>query len=181
MIEQLRVLQDVVSRLDRAGFSYMVTGSLAMNHYAQPRMTRDMDLVVELSVGDAQRVEELFAGDYYLSRDAIRRAIEERRMFNLIHFEEALKVDLIVRKDTPYRRGEFERRRTVEVEGISLRIATPEDLLLSKLVWYSDSRSNQQLQDVKNIIDSVDRLDVGYLRQWAVDLGVAHLLEELLP
>jgi hypothetical protein len=86
-----------------------------------------------------------------------------------------------VRKDTPYRRQEFERRRTVDVEGLFLRIVSPEDLVLSKLVWYSDSKSDQQLQDLKNIIDSVEQLDIEYLRHWAVDLGVAGLIEELLP
>ena len=181
MIEQFKVLQDVVSRLDRAGIPYMVTGSLAMNHYAQPRMTRDIDLVVDLAAGDSQRVGELFGGDYYLSCDAVRRAIEERSLFNLIHFEEALKVDLIVRKETPYHRGEFERRRTVEVEGLSLRIVSPEDLLLSKLVWYSDGESDQQLRDLKNIVDSVESFDMEYLRHWAADLGVAELLEGLFP
>lgn len=180
MLEQFKVLQDVVTRLDRAGIPYMVTGSLAMNHYAQPRMTRDMDMVVDLSAGDAPRVHELFADTYYLDTDAIRRAVEDRGMFNLIHLEEALKVDLIVRKNTPYHRTEFDRRRTVDIEGLPLRIATPEDLILSKLVWHLNSKSEQQLRDVRNIVDSVANLDREYLRTWAPDLGVGTILEEVL-
>jgi hypothetical protein len=40
MIEtELDVLRDVPQRLDRAGIAFMLTGSVAMNHYAQPRMT----------------------------------------------------------------------------------------------------------------------------------------------
>jgi hypothetical protein len=49
MIEtELDVLRDVSRRLESAGISFMLTGSVAMNYYAQPRMTRDIDLVVSL-------------------------------------------------------------------------------------------------------------------------------------
>src|SRR5881628_2746269 len=63
----------------------MVTGSFAANYYAVPRMTRDIDLVVELSGGDADRFCALFEGDFYLDRDAVRAAIASRGAFNLIH------------------------------------------------------------------------------------------------
>lgn len=39
------MLKLVGERLDRAGIPYMVSGSMAMNYYAQPRMTRDIDLI----------------------------------------------------------------------------------------------------------------------------------------
>ena len=47
MSEELEVLRIVAERLGQAGIAYMVTGSVAMNHYAVPRMTRDIDLVVD--------------------------------------------------------------------------------------------------------------------------------------
>jgi len=46
---ELEVLQDATERLERAGIQYMLTGSIALSYYAQPRMTRDIDLVVELA------------------------------------------------------------------------------------------------------------------------------------
>src|SRR5438874_2648154 len=89
----------------------MVTGSFAANYYAVPRMTRDIDLVVELSAGDADRFCALFEGDFYLDRDAVRAAIASRGTFNLIHQAHVVKVDCIVRKDSEYRRTEFARQR----------------------------------------------------------------------
>ena len=56
MNEELEALHAVVARLEGAGIPYMLTGSLASTFYAKPRMTRDIDMVVELEVGDAQRV-----------------------------------------------------------------------------------------------------------------------------
>jgi len=60
MSEELDVLQEVTQRLAGAHISYMVTGSIAVSYYAVPRMTRDIDLVVELSSGDADRFCDLF-------------------------------------------------------------------------------------------------------------------------
>ena len=178
MLGQFKVLKDVANRLDQAGIAYMITGSLAMNYYAQPRMTRDVDLVVDLHTRDADRFVKLFTEKYYISPEAVAAAIADRRMFNLIHLEETLKVDMIVRKDTPYRRLEFDRRRTVDLEGSAMQIVSPEDLVLSKLDWLKDSRSEMQLRDVRNLLASVPEIDEEYLGEWAGKLGLAELLRD---
>ena len=133
MTDELDILRIVTERLDAAGIPYMLTGSMAGNYYAVPRMTRDIDLVVELSARDEERVCALFEADFYVERDAVKAAIADRGAFNLIHEDRVVKVDCLVRKDTEYRREEFRRRRRVAVEGMRLYIVTPEDLIISKL------------------------------------------------
>jgi hypothetical protein len=64
MLNELEVLKDVAERLERAGIAYMLTGSVAMNYYAQPRMTRDIDLVVALDPSDAARIRNTFEPDF---------------------------------------------------------------------------------------------------------------------
>jgi len=90
-----------------------------------------------------------------------------------------VKADFVVRKDQPFRKAEFERRRTVTVQGNVLSVVTPEDLLLSKLHWARTSRSELQLGDAKNLIMSERNLDWPYIRQWAKKLGVGELLSEV--
>lgn len=119
----------------------MVTGSMAANFYATPRMTRDIDLVVELSDADIDRVVSLFQDTYYIDPDMVQQAIRNRSMFNMIHNALVVKVDCLVRKDTDYRREEFARRRTITLAGQSVAIVAPEDLILSKLDWARESRS----------------------------------------
>ena len=179
MSEQLDVLLDVVARLQAVGVPYMLSGSVAMNFYAQPRMTRDIDVVVELAESRVAAVEAEFRGDYYIDAEAGRDAAARRGMFNLIHLDSLVKVDLIVRKDGEYRGLEFDRRRKVDLGGAPVSIVTAEDLLLSKLVWGKDSRSELQLRDARNLCLSVVGLDGDYLQEWAVKLGVADLLEEI--
>jgi hypothetical protein len=169
------VLRDVASRLDQAGVAYMLTGSLAMNFYAIPRMTRDIDIVVELSTANIDPVVELFSPDFYVSRAAVAEAVGGRRMFNVIHQPSVIKVDFIVRKESPYRELEFKRRRRGSVEDCELWIVSKEDLVLSKLYWARDSRSEMQLGDVRRLLAT--GCDQAYLNEWAPALEVAGLLE----
>jgi hypothetical protein len=175
---ELEVLQDAVGRLERAGIQYMLTGSIALVYYAQPRMTRDIDLVVELDEGDAKRISDLFHPDYYVSADDADRAVRTRGMFNLLHMEKLVKLDLIVRKDEAYRRHEFGRRVRVQLYGFDAWIVSKEDLILSKLVWAKPTMSELQLRDVRALLAT--GTDTAYLRRWAAELLVADLLEENL-
>jgi hypothetical protein len=175
MLNELEVLKDVSERLDRVGIAYMLTGSVAMNYYAQPRMTRDIDLVVALGPGDAVRIRNIFEPDYYVPADDLERALGSEGM---VHIESVLKVDVIVRKSGDYRQAEFARRQPIELAGFRAWIVSKEDLILSKLLWAKDSRSELQLRDVRSLLATDADLD--YLRGWAQTLGVTVLLEECL-
>jgi hypothetical protein len=179
MTEELEVLAVVARRLGAAGIAYMVTGSMAMNYYAVPRMTRDIDVVVELAGADADRLCALFEGDFYVDRGAARAAIAERGVFNLIHVGHVIKVDFIVRKESDYRRAEFARRQPATVEGHGFFIAAPEDLIISKLDWARDTHSEVQLGDVRNLLASVPGLDREYLARWTEGLGLGALYREV--
>lgn len=81
---ELDVLRDVSRRLERAGIEFMLTGSVAMSYYSQPRMTRDIDLVVSLNEAQAEEFFRSFESNYYFDRRSVADAISRRRMFNLI-------------------------------------------------------------------------------------------------
>lgn len=100
-------------------------------------------------------------------------------MFNMIHNALVVKVDCVVRKETDYRREEFARRRAVSIAGRQVFIVSPEDLILSKLDWAKESRSQVQLDDVRNLLRSVQDLDTAYLTRWANRLGLSSLYREV--
>lgn len=179
MSDELDVLKSVAATLDGAGIPYMVTGSMATNFYAVPRMTRDIDLVVEMSERDVDRVTRLFQQEFYIDRDMVQRAVRDHAMFNMIHNALVVKVDCVVRKETEYRREEFARRRAVSIADQAVFIVSPEDLILSKLDWAKESRSQMQLDDVRNLLRSVQGLDTGYLNRWVDRLGLTALYQEV--
>lgn len=155
----------------------MLTGSFALAFYATPRMTRDLDLVVALVEADVEGLVATFEADFYIDADAARTAIRAERLFNLMHLASGIKVDLIVRKGTPYRQLEFSRRQPIDLAGTQTWIVSREDLILSKLVWAQDSGSELQLRDVRALLDSTT--DSLYLQDWAARLGVSAILKKV--
>jgi hypothetical protein len=126
---ELAVLSDVSTRLESEGFDYMLTGSVAMNYYAQPRMTRDIDIVVSITEGDAGRIVDMFDGDYYVSDEAVLDAAKKRSMFNIVHLDSVVKVDLIVLRESEYRQLELidvNRSRSAENLNPFLEIGAPD-------------------------------------------------------
>jgi hypothetical protein len=178
MKTELDVLRDVSQRLESGGVAFMLTGSMAMSFYAQPRMTRDIDLVVKLASDQTDILMSLFEAEYYVDRLAIAKAIAHRSVFNLIHNETIIKFDCIVLKDGQYRQEEFARRRRITLGDFQTWIVTREDLILSKLYWARDSKSELQLRDVRNLLSS--DCDMSYLFSRAENLGVKPLLDEII-
>jgi hypothetical protein len=177
MDEQLEFVKLIASRLDELGIGYMLTGSVAAAVYSVPRMTRDIDLVVECAASDVDKIVAAFESDCAISADAVREAVANTTMFNIIHERWVIKADFIVRKDSPYRKREFERRRRFVVDGVPIAFAAPEDLILSKLCWARDTGSAVQLRDVRGLLAADVDLDWRYLERWAASLDVARDLE----
>jgi|SRR5579864_925736 len=179
MHDELSVLKLVSSRLEAAELPYMVTGSVALSLYAEPRMTRDVDLVVDLRPSDATRLLEVFGPEFNVDVDRIRDAIARRSIFNVIHTGAVVKLDIIVRKPGAYREEEFRRRRLAEIDGVGMWVVSAEDLMLSKLDWARDSRSDVQLRDVRRLIRAQPLLDWPYIEQWAERLDLVELVREV--
>ena len=179
MDDQLKFLLAIAERLDRAGIPYMVTGSVALAMYATPRMTRDIDLVVEIGAAEVATIVGLFEHDCFVDAESVGGAVSGQGMFNIIHNDWIVKADFVVRKDEAYRVAEFARRRTIEIDGRPVVFVAPEDLILSKLWWARESGSELQERDVRDLLDAVEDLDLDYLRRWAADLDIADNLERL--
>jgi alkylation response protein AidB-like acyl-CoA dehydrogenase len=104
MYDELEALKAIGERLRSANIPFMLTGSFAMAYYARPRMTRDLDLVVAISASDVDALVASLASDFYVDAENLRVAIATERLSNVLHHRTSVKVDLIVRKSTEYRR-----------------------------------------------------------------------------
>jgi len=179
VVTELEVLAIVSDRLTAAGLPFMLTGSFALAYFATPRMTRDLDIVVALAERDVGPLVAAFTADFYVDASDALTAVRSERLFNLMHLESGIKVDLIVRKSAEYRRVEFDRRVAVTLAGVRTWIVSREDLILSKLVWALDTGSELQRRDIRQLLMGPVNLD--YIRTWTPVLGVGALLDELLP
>lgn len=180
MSEQ-ELLADCLRRLNRAGVSYYLTGSMASNYWGIPRTTHDLDFVVQLPMSAVPRILQEFSGDFHIEEAAVRAAYQPPHQFNAIDTRSALKVDFWLPKPEPFDREILKRRVQTTLFGESAWIATAEDVILHKLVWNRISPSDRQLGDAAGIVAvQADALDKSYLRQWAQELKLTGDLERLL-
>jgi hypothetical protein len=184
--EALQVAFIVLDILRRFGIPYHLGGSFASAVHGIPRHTQDVDLVVDLAPGREHDLARALAPQFYVDEQAIARAIAERSSFNAIHLPTGVKVDLFVKGASAFDEGEFERSIVARLGDESpreVRVKSAEDTVLRKLLWFrlGGEVSDRQWQDVRGIVAvQAERLDVGYLRRWAGQLGILELLERAL-
>jgi len=173
-----RVLHDFVGRIEPLGIGYMLTGSMAMMRYAAFRQTADIDVVLELDSGDKDKFINALEPDYYVPHNAVSRAFESGRMFNVIHIETAFKIDCVPKKTDDFQRNVFERRERTDYYGREIWIISKEDLILSKLWWAKDTNSEMQLRDIKSLMQS--GFDKIYAEKWLDELKIKKSFYECL-
>lgn len=176
--DQERILKDCIERFERLGIAYMLTGSMAMTEYAMMRMTNDIDIVLEVDSSDATRIIDEFEPDYYVPHGRVHDAISRKFMFNLLHQETLVKIDCVMRKDDEFQKVAFSHRRKINFSGFDVWIIGKEDLILSKLKWAKNSRSEMQMRDVASMIRN--GYDEDYVRTWAKKLDIEDILEDCI-
>ena len=93
-MEPSELLTLLSRKLDELDIGYLVTGSMATIAYGEPRFTNDIDVVISLRLEDVTRFCEAFPmPEFYVSQDAVKVAVRDRRQFIIIHPASGLKVD----------------------------------------------------------------------------------------
>jgi hypothetical protein len=178
MSEELEVLKIVAGRLNEAEIPYMISGSIAANYYTIPRMTRDIDIVIELKENAIDKFVALFEDDFYVNREMVKNEVSCQGMFNLINNSYVIKIDFIIKKSSAYQNAEFSNKRQVLIDQCPMWFVSAEDLIISKLLWAKESRSEVQLKDVANLMETVDNLDLEYIDNWIKKLELEQIYKE---
>lgn len=174
--------------LDRLEIAYMIGGSGASSVHGLVRTTGDLDIVATIGLHDVQLLVAELRKDFYIAEEQVRAAVEHSRSFNVIHYRSSYKFDIFPLTADRYQQVQFGRRRhetssLFTGDPLELAVASPEDVILSKLRWFhmGGKVSEQQWHDVLGVIAvQRDRLDLRYLREWAEYLGIPDLLEQAL-
>ena len=165
----LQLLEKIVNILTTLQIPYMLSGSIAMNFYAEPRVTQDIDIVIDMQDYDVASFVKALEDKFYYFQEGIYTEIRRKGMFNIIDFETGFKVDFIIRKNDLYEQVKFQNSRQVKYSDIDLRIINLEDLIISKLQWIQVLESDKQKNDIVNLLDN-EQLDLDYVKYWCKNL-----------
>ena len=182
-MNQLDLIRHLVKVLEELDIPYMIVGSLASGYYGEPRLTRDIDVVADLSYGHVPKLAEKFPADeFYFSPEAARHAIRTHGQFNIIHPTSGNKIDVITVQDSLHAETEISRRQRVRIlpdqEGYAARA---EDVIIAKMRAYSEGGIEKHLRDIAGIVKvSGEMIDRDYIEKWAARLGLTDVWHAIL-
>jgi len=174
-VDQSDLLRYVIEVLEGMDITYMVVGALASTAYGDPRLTQDIDIVVDLS---PEHVNALCAKfpmeEYYVSAEAANEAVLGGGQFNVIHPTSGNKIDFMIARKDPWGRSQVARRRRTHIlPDLEGYVASPDDIILSKMLYYREGGPEKHLRDITGILKiSGDQLDRDYIAHWATELGL---------
>lgn len=181
--EIARMLHAVFESLN---IPYYITGGVCAIAYGDPRTTRDLDVVVKIEQAEIMAlVTRLEAEGFYCPPGAVSDIQSSRaRVLSVTHMQLVLNADIVLSSDTEFDRSKMERRRLEAIgldESEQFWLASPEDVILAKLLWGQRSQSEKQWRDVLGVLKvQGDILDFAYLTQWATRLNLTELLQRAI-
>lgn len=172
------------SVFEEAGIPYYITGGVAAIAYGDPRTTRDVDIVIQIpqaTVPDLQATLEQ-AGYYVAGVDDV--VAGRMKTIQITQIETISRADLMLADDSAYARAQFSRRRQYSFPNeneTAVYLASPEDIVISKLRWGLRSESEKQQRDVLAILKvQQGELDYQYIHYWAAEFDLSLLLEKIV-
>jgi len=183
--QNIAVLEKLTDVFDRLNIAYVIGGSMASSAYGTARFTQDADITVEPFGPICDKLSEALKDDFYISKQAMYQALQNRSSFNIIHLATAFKIDIFVQPENEFHRQMFSRSRKLRLGNIAKEVSfvSPEDIILLKLDWYRQSGcdSERQWSDVLGVLAvQKNNLDFDYLKNWAIKLGLNELLQKAM-
>ncbi|MBI4669215.1 MAG: hypothetical protein HY747_08520 [Elusimicrobia bacterium] len=149
--------------LENTGNSYLITGGVASRILGEPCcLTANLSAIVYVRQENLPTLlmkakADGFQFDEHESLENAKKCFCFRMQMGF------LRVDCMV-ATTTFETEILSRSLTIPLVDYSIRIPSPEDLILMKLIAYRD----QDVVDIKNIaLRNRGKLDVTYMRQWA--------------
>ena len=167
-----------VRPLNQAGIRYFVSGSVAAIFYGEPRLTLDVDFVVFLRADQIGKLAEIFpAAEFYVPPAeviAAEIAREKHGHFNLIHGATGAKADFYPTGRDELNVWAIRAARRVEFQGEPLVLAPVESVIVSKLEFFREGRSEKHLRDIRGILRvSAEQVNHAVLQDWIARRGLA--------
>ncbi len=165
----------ICQKLESAGIPYMITGGSAVGFWGYIRTTMDIDIVIQIYGKQINTFLQDIEKEAYVDIEEAKRSILNRSMFNIIHNNTCFKVDIIPLDDkNDYEMEKFKRKIKIKFHSRDIFITSPEDLIISKLLWAkSAGGSERQLRDSESIYKlNRDTLGLNYIKKWVEILNI---------
>ena len=171
-------------KLIENNIDYFITGSVASIVYGEPRLTHDIDLVISLSQAKVNSfikafpINEFYCPPIEVIKDELVRSVNGH--FNLIHNETGFKADIYLIGNDEFQIWAMKNRKEINFLGKKLFIAPPEYVIIKKIEFYNEGKSQKHLYDIAAMIkNSRDFIDFNFILNKLNKAGLLKIWEEI--
>ena len=152
----IEALSPLVEAFDRLGITYYIGGSVSSSLHGLARQSQDVDVIADIRPAQVHTLFQALQSDYYVDEQAWQAAIRHGHLYNVIHLNTMLKLDLIPLKQRAFTSEEARRAQPhlLEAGTRPVRIASAEDAIVTKLEWFEmgGRSSARQWKDILGIM-----------------------------
>lgn len=160
------------------GVDYVLVGGFAVNAYAFPRSTVDVDFVVSAPLGSIDRIARHFPREFHIDPQPQMELLTGTYRWIVEIDGTEFRVEIFHLGDDPHHQEIFRRKVTEESAefGRAVWIPTAEDLVIQKLRW----ARRKDLDDAQNILAvQGEAIDYRHIETWCASHGTLDRLAEV--
>jgi predicted nucleotidyltransferase len=147
----------------------VIIGGIAVSLIGKPRFTADVDAIFLLSVQDIPHFLETARSESIIPRiQKVEEFARKTRVLLLKHELTETEIDISLGL-LPFEEEVVERSSTKTFSNLSVRLPTPEDLIILKAVAHRP----KDLEDIRAIAEKYPKLDMKRIEQWVEAFGEA--------
>lgn len=174
-----------LERLETAGIRYVVTGSVAVIVYGDPRMTHDIDLVVEVSRKQIPAIIAAFPEEEFYCPPSevigVECARSTRGHFNIIHHATGFKADIYPVGSDGLLSWAIRNPRLFTLGGVEIKVAPPEYVIVKKLEYFKEGHSPKHISDIRGMLEaSSDYISFEKLEELVALMGLQDVWNEVV-
>ena len=176
MIPAASITKQMIAALNQTGIPHMLVGAFARNYYAEPRSTKDADLVLGVAVGSFRPLLDALGPGYQLDEQMAFETNTGTLKNVITHVESGFSIELFYLSEDPHDQERFKRRRPTRCEEQPTFVLTAEDYIITKLRW----PRSKDFDDARDVIAMQgDGLDWNYIQKWTAIHGCEAKLERV--
>ncbi len=175
-LEPFRATIESLNRLlKKHDYQGVIIGGVAVGFLGKPRFTADVDAVFLLSIQDIPGFLQVAKDENIEPRiQNIEEFASRNRVLPLSHVPTKVEIDISM-GIMPFEEELVERRSEKSFSNLSVYLPSPEDLIIMKAVAHRP----KDLEDIRTIVDSNPKLDVGRIKKWVTDFAEVLELPDL--
>jgi hypothetical protein len=172
----LQAIGDLLAWFQATGVPGVIIGDVAASLQSKPRLTRNVDAVIllgERSLEDFLKAGARFGIVPRLS-DPLKFA-RQNRILLLIHSASSVELDVSLGV-MPFEEEMVSRAHGVLVQGVSIPVASPEDLIVMKALPLRDVDA----RDIDSLLEVYPDLDKARVRHWVRQFAEVMEMPEMI-